>query len=213
MKPLRTLAVLALLAACGPQASDPGPGTGAMDAEELEQFTAKVRRAYADNALMRFQDAEAAYREAALLAGRIFPDDEAGQAEQQLHLALNRSNRGDFELAESLFATSRPVVEQNRQPLLRMKAAIFYAQHKLNEGDAAAAEREIAEALRIAAEARGRAVAGATPDRGAGRTDFVVTEADAAFLNASAGDSQGAELEIGRLTPREKLAVLETHAL
>ncbi len=174
------------------------------------------RRAFADNALMRFEAAEALYRESALETGETFSAGAAAQLEQELYLALNKSNVGEFEPAEALFARARPGIERTGSLIARVRASVFYAQHLLNKGEAAAAGEEVARAIRLgeAALAEGAAepgVDGLADNPAAfviGPDGLEIPEETAKLLAGGEAERISGSLGTGQLTPREQIAIL-----
>lgn len=142
-RPHRSVAVLAtvfvgaLVSGCGLD----GAGAGISDerrnelratAEKASRLSALQRQAYSRNTLLQFSAAEADYRETLSLARELFPTDPARASSLRLHLALNKSNLGQYESAEGLFTRSRDIVEDLGPPSERVKPDLFYAQHKMN---------------------------------------------------------------------------------
>ena len=127
----------ALLTACGLE----GSGSGISDerrqslretAEKASRLSELQQQAYSRNTLLQFSAAEADYRETLSLARLLFPTDPARASSLRLHLALNKSNLGQFESAENLFDRSRSIVEELGAPSEQAKPDLFYAQHKMN---------------------------------------------------------------------------------
>lgn len=216
----RFLPLAMVLASCaagdGPQTADPDAAVVATE----NRFVQVQRRGYADNAVMRFYDAEGAYREASIIAGEVLPDDEVGIAEQQVFLALNKSNLGEVTLAQSIFDQARTVISAKGGARARIRLALFHAQHLMNIGRRAEAAAEAREAARLAeatlARLGGDAGAGIAGDAGQiGRRGgaYVITGEDAALLAEGSRDDLGLEVDIGALSEREKLHVFRAHAL
>lgn len=148
-RPLASLGALlaggvALLIACAPEGGPPPEGGSASgpaasdrsvreDAIEASRLIELEHAAYISNSLLRFQSAEADYRETLSLARRVFDRDPLRASELRLHLALNKSNLGQFETAEQLFTLSMDVVRDLGEPDARAKPDLFYAQHLLNQ--------------------------------------------------------------------------------
>ncbi len=207
---IRALPLLCLLAAsCAPVAEGPLIPAPAGSAQISSENTAGLAgTAYRDNILMRFEDAENRYRESVLRSGAGEETSDVLLAENELYLALNKSNVGERELAEALFGPPRAVIEARGTVVAKVKADVLYAQHRLNGGDAAGA----ANAADLAIE-RGEAALAAAPDS----DDAAVATASAArgritpevsaLLN-DAGDGDADELAIGRLSTRQRLQVL-----
>lgn len=192
--------------------TEDAPSTAAAvdDARSLE------KQAFADNILMRYEDAESLYRESALRTGDATAGGDA-QIEQELYLALNKSNLGEIEPAEALFASSIARIDSRGSAVSRVKARVFLAQHRLNLGDrpATVAEADEAIALGETALAGGGAAAGLAPDEAAFTRDgnALVIDAAAADRLAATGPAViGAEVATGQLTPRERLLVLMAQA-
>ncbi len=138
--------IVAGLAACG--LADTDQGIDSATREELRAVADKASRlsdleqqAYQRNTLLQFSAAEQDYRETLSLARELFPTDPARASNLRLHLALNKSNLGQFESAESLFERSREIVEELGAPSDRAKPDLFYAQHLMNLNRFAEAEK------------------------------------------------------------------------
>ena len=101
-------------------------------ADKASRLSELQRQAYTRNSLLQFSAAEQDYRETLGLARDLFPTDPARASALRLHLALNKSNLGQFESAESLFERSRPIVKEIGAVSDKAKPDLFYAQHKMN---------------------------------------------------------------------------------
>lgn len=101
-------------------------------AQKANKLSNLQQAAYTRNTLFEFSGAEEDYRETLTLARELFPLDPAKASSLRLHLALNKSNLGQFESAESLFARSRKIVKEIGPITERAKADLFYAQHLMN---------------------------------------------------------------------------------
>lgn len=101
-------------------------------AEKSSRLSELERQAYTRNTLLQFSAAEQDYRETLTLARELFPTDPARASDLRLHLALNKSNLGQFESAESLFDRSREIVAELGLPSEQAKPDLFYAQHQMN---------------------------------------------------------------------------------
>lgn len=101
-------------------------------ADKATRLSELQRQAYTRNTLLQFSAAEQDYRETLGLARDLFPTDPARASSLRLHLALNKSNLGQFESAESLFDRSRRIVEELGPFSERAKPDLFYAQHQMN---------------------------------------------------------------------------------
>ncbi len=115
--------------------------------DELRQTAVKAsrlsslqRQAYTRNTLLQFSAAEQDYRETLGLARDLFPTDPARASSLRLHLALNKSNLGQFETAENLFQRARDIVIELGPPSEKAKPDLFYAQHQMNLKQYAKAE-------------------------------------------------------------------------
>ena len=115
-------------------------------ADKASRFSKLEQQAYTRNSLLQFSAAEQDYRETLSLARELFPTDPARASYLRLHLALNKSNLGQFESAESLFDRSRGIVEELGLPSERAKPDLFYAQHQMNLKQFARAEEIAREA-------------------------------------------------------------------
>ncbi|HET7410512.1 MAG TPA: hypothetical protein VFJ13_09955, partial [Paracoccaceae bacterium] len=109
-------------------------------AEKTSRLSELEQQAYLRNTLLQFSAAEQDYRETLTLARELFPTDPARASDLRLHLALNKSNLGQFESAESLFDRSREIVAELGLPSERAKPDLFYAQHQMNLKQFARAE-------------------------------------------------------------------------
>ena len=109
-------------------------------AEKASNLTALERQAYTRNTLLKFSEAEQNYREVIRLANELLPREQ-GNVEQEsaeamsllLHLALNKSNLRQFDLAESFFEKSRTIVQEYGAIAEAAKPDLFYAQHWMNQ--------------------------------------------------------------------------------
>ncbi len=213
------LALLLALGACAPIARAPDPADGAGPALDSGALSLQ-RRAFADNALMRFEAAETLYRESALQTGETFSAGAIAQLEQELYLALNKSNLGEFEPAEALFQAAREGIERSGNLVSRVKASVFYAQHRLNQRRVteSRAEAERAITLGEAALASGaaeRGVDGLAAQPAAfvlGPEGLEIPEETAKLLAGEAQTDLTGALTPGQLTPREQLAILLAQA-
>ena len=142
-----------LVAGCGLEGGGGGISTERREtlratAEKASRLSRLQQQAYSRNTLLQFSAAEADYRETLSLARELFPTDPARASSLRLHLALNKSNLGQFESAENLFDRSRGIVEDLGVPSERMKPDLFYAQHKMNLKQFADAETVARAAIR-----------------------------------------------------------------
>lgn len=96
-----------------------------------------------------FAGAEASFRDALALHGRLFGDDSPDRADAMAHLALQLSNLGRYEEADALFATAATIAPRASDPQLPARVAHYRAYHARNRGDAAEAARLAAEAERL----------------------------------------------------------------
>ena len=134
---LSGLALTLSLASCGLTGS--GETISESRRAELKEIADKAsrlsdlqRQAYTRNTLLQFSAAEQDYRETLGLARDLFPTDPAKASSLRLHLALNKSNLGQFESAESLFERSRQIVKEIGSASDKAKPDLFYAQHQMN---------------------------------------------------------------------------------
>ncbi len=133
-------------AAVGSGASERSVREDAMEASRLIELE---RAAYVSNSLLRFETAETDYRETLSLARRVFEDDPLRASELRLHLAINKSNLGQFETAEQLFELSMDVVRDLGELSAQAKPDIFYAQHLLNQKLYDRGEAQIRKAIKL----------------------------------------------------------------
>jgi CHAT domain-containing protein len=96
-----------------------------------------------------FTGAEASFRDALALHGRLFGDDSPDRADAMAHFALQLSNLGRFEEADALFATAAQVAPQASDPQLAARVAHYRAYHARNRGRTGEAARHVAEAERL----------------------------------------------------------------
>ena len=123
-------------------------------AEKASNLSALERQAYTRNTLLKFSEAEQNYREVIRLANELLPRDQ-GNVEQEsaeamsllLHLALNKSNLRQFDLAESFFEKSRTIVQEYGAISEAAKPDLFYAQHWMNQKQYDRAQRSAEDAL------------------------------------------------------------------
>ena len=109
-------------------------------AEKASNLSTLERQAYTRNTLLKFSEAEQNYREVIRLANELLPTEQ-GNVEQEsaeamsllLHLALNKSNLRQFDLAESFFEKSRTIVQEYGAVAEAAKPDLFYAQHWMNQ--------------------------------------------------------------------------------
>ncbi|MEM9145364.1 MAG: CHAT domain-containing protein [Pseudomonadota bacterium] len=210
------LAVVLGLSGCAEVAS--GPFTPQADeavaGAERGSVLGLQREAYTANALMDFEEAESRYRESAIRSGDAFSRGGIAQLEQELYLALNKSNLGEFEPAEALFARSLREIERKGSLVSRVKARVFYAQHLLNQGRAADAIGEADGAVALGMPA----LTGTAPAEGQTMPfeDAFIIEAGGVEIPETtsrmlrgdgSGDLSGA-VSTGRLSPTEQLRVL-----
>lgn len=206
------LAALVGLAGCaqapsGEGAGAPGDGGAILDLQ---------RRAFADNVLMRFEDAERAYRESAQRSAEAVERGSAAQLEQEIYLALNKSNVGEYAPAEDIFAAALPRIDVAGGAVTRVKARVFYAQHKMNQGLAGealdATERAISLGERALEEGAAAVVEG-------GEAAFVETAEGleippetARLLGAGGAETAATAFGTGQLAPKDELRVLLAQA-
>src|SRR6056297_769830 len=215
MTTARTAAVPILVAALALAGCAVVADTGADGGGGTDDLLSLQRRAFADNILMRFEDAETLYRESALRTGETFAAGGAAQVEQELYLALNKSNLGEIEPAEALFATALARIDARGGAVSRVKARVFLAQHRLNTGDTAAAVRDADTAIALgeAALGGGGVLPGASEGALLVTADGVeIPPETAALLGGAVRPSLGGEVTAGTLTPEERLAVLTAQA-
>ncbi|MEM7060522.1 MAG: CHAT domain-containing tetratricopeptide repeat protein [Pseudomonadota bacterium] len=184
-----------------------------VSSEATDELLSSVKEGYANNTIMKFETAENAYRTANLITAAKAAQDPLETAEQQLLVALNKSNQGSFERAEQLFLTARPIINSGGGALSRMTASIYYAQHKLNSGDPVLAEAEALTSVQAARAARVQANQPSEATPSAGRrsvvTSFEITREEEAIINASGIDDN--QIDIGTLDYVERLKILEAH--
>jgi tetratricopeptide (TPR) repeat protein len=129
--------MLGALSACGggeetEKAGNPQLADLKATAKKANHLSDLQQAAYTRNTLLRFSAAEQDYRETLSLARELFPLDPAKASSLRLHLALNKSNLGQFDAAEDLFRRSRPIVKEIGTVSERAKPDLFYAQHLMN---------------------------------------------------------------------------------
>lgn len=128
---------LGILASCGGGA-EPEKAENAeladlkATAQKANKLSNLQQAAYTRNTLLRFSAAEQDYRETLTLARELFPLDPARASSLRLHLALNKSNLGQYESAEDLFTRARKIVRDIGPVAERAKPDLFYAQHLMN---------------------------------------------------------------------------------
>ncbi len=219
-------ALLALaLAACG--LVQTGQGTDATGRDEIRAVADKASRlseleqqAYQRNTLLQFSAAEQDYRETLSLARELFPTDPARASNLRLHLALNKSNLGQFESAESLFQRSRQIVEELGAPSDRAKPDLFYAQHLMNLNQFSRAEETARQA-----EAKLTALIAAMDAGGAAAEldriglaqgpdgELLIDQARANILNAQVRRDTDFEESGEQLTERQRLQLQRVQAI
>ncbi len=225
---LAGVGALALLGSCGPLATGPfDPSAGASEdgavtatatdgGAESGSILGLEREAFTANVLMDFQAAESRYRETALRSGETFATGSVAQAEQELYLALNKSNLGEFEPAEAIFRPALFAIDRSGGVVSRVRGRVFYAQHKLNQGRPEEALAEIERAIEIGqpALAAGAAAVGG-PQLEATEAAFVTTgdgveiTAEGAQLLSDSGSGEIAGgVSGGQLSPEDQLRVL-----
>ncbi len=171
--------------------------------------------AYRSNVVMKFGDAETAYRETALARLDRLKRSTVGQAELELYLALNKSNAGEVYLAEKLFDKPRKTIEEQGAILERLRADVFFAQHFLNKGE----KEESLRLAEIAIEAGTRSLAGLPElqDGSASEGEPIVEVArispeTSLDLTTPVQQSPESLLNIGKLTLEHKIKVLTAQA-
>lgn len=144
-RPLATCVLAcSLLAACGLTKPDGAGGNVNPNlratAEKASSLSALEQQAYTRNTLLKFSEAEQNYREVIRLADDLLPRDQedvegesAAAMGLLLHLALNKSNLRQFDLAEEFFAKSRTIVQEYGAISEAAKPDLFYAQHWMNQ--------------------------------------------------------------------------------
>ena len=123
-------------------------------AEKASNLSALEQQAYTRNTLLKFSEAEQNYREVIRLADDLLPrDQEDVEGESAtamgllLHLALNKSNLRQFDLAEEFFAKSRTIVQEYGAISEAAKPDLFYAQHWMNQKQYDRAQESAEDAL------------------------------------------------------------------
>lgn len=96
-----------------------------------------------------FTGAEASFRDALALHGRLFGADSPDRADAMAHLALQLSNLGRYEEADALFATAAEIAPRASDPQMAARVAHYRAYHARNRGRPAEAARHAAEAERL----------------------------------------------------------------
>ncbi|MGD1924312.1 MAG: CHAT domain-containing protein [Paracoccaceae bacterium] len=142
---LLTAAIILGVASCGiTKPSGDGSNTPNANlretAEKASNLTTLERQAYTRNTLLKFSEAEQNYREVIRLANELLPRDQFNVEQESaeamsllLHLALNKSNLRQFDLAEEFFARSRTIVQEYGAVSEAAKPDLFYAQHWMNQ--------------------------------------------------------------------------------
>lgn len=218
-------ALVTALAACGLVGTDQGIDSATRDelravANKASRLSDLEQQAYQRNTLLQFSAAEQDYRETLSLARELFPTDPARASNLRLHLALNKSNLGQFESAESLFQRSRDIVEALGAPSDRAKPDLFYAQHLMNLNQFVRAEETARQA-----EARLTELIAALGEHGAAgeldRIGLVQREDGALLLDQARANIVNAQVlrdtefdESGaRLTDRQRLRLQRVQAV
>jgi CHAT domain-containing protein len=189
-------------------------------ADKASRLSELEQQAYQRNTLLQFSAAEQDYRETLGLARELFPTDPARASNLRLHLALNKSNLGQFESAESLFERSREIVEELGAPSDRAKPDLFYAQHLMNLNQFASAE----ETARRAEAKLTELIADMDEGGAAAELDriglvqspdgaLLIDEARANILNAQLARDTDFEESGERLTERQRLQLQRVQAI
>ena len=213
-----------IVAGCG--LDNMGPGVSEDRREELRITAEKAsrlsvlqRQAYSRNTLLQFSAAEADYRQTLGLARELFPTDPARASSLRLHLALNKSNLGQFESAENLFNRSRTIVEELGPPSERVKPDLFYSQHKMNLKEYLVAEsvaRRAVEKLDVLIPQADATGAGASLDEltfvKAEEGALVISQDRANAANARIRRDTSVEGERIRITDRQRLQLQRVQA-
>lgn len=215
--PIRLAAVclLAFAAGCAQETAQP-PGAESGASADVGGLVDIQRRAFAENALMRFEDAEALYRETAQRSGAALTPGSPEQLEQELFLALNKSNLGEFQPADALFAQALAGVERSGNLTARVRGQVFLSQHLLNQGRTEQATSAALRAIRLGeaaidSGAAERGVDGLAVQPAAfviGAEGLEIPEETAKLLAGESGPDLDGALSTGQLTPREQLAIL-----
>ncbi len=217
--------VLAGLAACGLAGTEEGIDSATREelrtvADKASRLSDLEQQAYQRNTLLQFSAAEQDYRETLSLARELFPTDPARASNLRLHLALNKSNLGQFESAESLFERSREIVEELGAPSDRAKPDLFYAQHLMNLNRFAEAERlaRDSEAMldRLIAEVDARGATAELDRVGLAQSDdgtLLIDQARANIVNARPVRDTEFEDSGARLTELQRLELQRVQAI
>lgn len=218
------LVAVGTLAACGldPKSSslsDERMGELQAVADKASRFSELEQQAYERNTLLQFSAAEQDYRETLSLARELFPTDPARASYLRLHLALNKSNLGQFESAESLFDRSRQIVEDLGLPSERAKPDLFYAQHQMNLKQFSRAEeiaREAETALNALIQTVSASEGGELDQLGMVRREdgaLLIDQARANIANARISRDTSIDGSSTRLNDRQRLQLQRVQAL
>lgn len=214
---LATALVGAVVAACGLDGMSSGVSESRREelratAEKASRLSELQRQAYSRNTLLQFSAAEADYRETLSLARELFPTDPARASSLRLHLALNKSNLGQYESAENLFNRSRGIVEELGPPSERVKPDLFYAQHKMNLKQFADAEtiaRQAISKLDVLIPQADATGAGAALDE----LSFIETEEGALVISQDRANTANARIRRDTNVEGERLQITDRQRL
>lgn len=177
---------------------------------EKEEALVQSGEAYYRNSVMDWTGADLALRNATLArAGEAA--DSIAQAELELYFALNKSNLGEFVLADHLFEVPLELVKRSGATADKVKAFVLFAQHLRNRNDLELA----ADYSQLAIDMGESVLAGDKEPETAGGAPAQrvrISERASAQLHGRYQPDAGPSLSSGQLSASDRLKVLVAQA-
>jgi len=109
------------------------------NSSDYNDFEANMRIGRDANLANQPAEAEAAYTRALKIQDRILPHDVPGKAAPVMSIALQKSNQGQFALADKEFSRADELTKPSTDSNLLGRLRLYHGLHALNQGDTAGA--------------------------------------------------------------------------
>lgn len=104
-------------------------------AADIDRLRALLRDARVANGQGKYTAAEALFRQALDVQGRLFSENDTTAAEIMMDLALNVSNQGRSDEAAALFRRAEPILQRSANAADRARLATYLGYEAANRGD------------------------------------------------------------------------------
>lgn len=111
-------------------------------AADIDRLRSLLRDARVANGQGKYTAAEALFRQALDVQGRLFSENDTTAAEIMMDLALNVSNQGRSDEAAALFRRAEPILQRSANAADRARLATYLGYEAANRGDYANAQAQ-----------------------------------------------------------------------